>query len=178
MRLKCGRLWTCELSSDIYLNIDTDAIRRLRDSLIGYEANSERPALQSQASRSATRRRLAPFAETMYLVMVSDGRTEPEELEALTGALRVLCDGQLDDIELKEMINGFVDTTDDLEDRISTLGAYLGREREDREMAFTLAATVAMADDNVAQLESTVLELVATYFGISGKRATQLLEGL
>ena len=114
----------------------------------------------------------------MYLVMVSDGRTEPEELEALTGALRVLCDGQLDDIELKEMINGFVDTTDDLEDRISTLGAYLGREREDREMAFTLAATVAMADDNVAQLESTVLELVATYFGISGKRATQLLEGL
>jgi len=159
------------------VNIDTDAIRRLRDNLIGSERADHSPSAASEALKTAVVRRLQPFAETMYLVMVADGRTDPAEITALIAALSILCGGQLEEAELAALLDRFSQTasTTSVEPRIAQLGAVLGGDRDDRETAFMLAAVIALADDRVDSVESSVLETIAEYFGISSRRANDLL---
>jgi hypothetical protein len=164
------------------LDIDTDTIRRLRDSLIDAPASegAESGPRTTDAMKSAIVRRLEPFAETMYLVMVADGETDPVELDALIASLGILCGGRLSEEELRAMVDGFGAGTrpGGPEARIAQLGAMMSRDRDDREMAFTLAAVIALADDAVASGEHSMLELVGEYYGISSKRATEILNGV
>jgi hypothetical protein len=81
------------------MNIDTDAIRRLRDHLLA-RAEMPRPATGRQSTdpalADAIRRRVEPFAESMYLVMMADGDADAAERKTLTGALDVLTDSRID----------------------------------------------------------------------------------
>ena len=122
-------------------------------------------------------RRIEPFAETMYLVMVADEQTDSTELAALTAALHILAGGQLDDSEFSTLLAQFAGTAlrVGVEARIAQLGSLLSADREDRETAFTLAAVIALADGSVEREENNILELVREYFGISTKRANVLL---
>ena len=164
------------------MEIDTETIRRLRETLLATARSSvaATPEVPAGALKEAIVRLLRPFAETMYLVMAADGISEDDEIATLVGALELLCDGRLTRADLHDLVDTFPAYSDlhDQEARIAQLGAVLGAQKADREMAFTLAAVVALADRSVAVEEHSVLQLVGEYLGISPTRADELLTGM
>jgi hypothetical protein len=56
------------------------------------------------------------------------------------------------------------------------IGVRLSADRLDRETAFTLAAAVALADRHLLEQESSLMLSIAEWYGVSGKRAMQLLQ--
>ena len=88
------------------MNIDTNTIRRLRDGLVkrgsissDAELDEDIPVLYQQAVLE----RFAPFAETMYLMMLIDGHAASVELDAIHGAMQILTDGNLDHYVLNDV---------------------------------------------------------------------------
>lgn len=170
------------------MDIDTHAIRRLRDYLLAHpEPVHPEPADPDAADRtkaadpwvgSAIARRVEPFAETMFLVMMADGEPGAAERQALLGALNVLTDGQVSIGMLEEMLDRFGAEAhrDGVEARIARLGARLGADQDERETAFTLAAAIALADERVHAQEHHALSLIREYYGVSDRRMAVLLE--
>jgi Tellurite resistance protein TerB len=162
------------------MNIDTTAIRRLRDQLFSSAGDNPAEAPPSPQIAAAIRRRVEPFAETMFLVMRADGDSARVEEDALAAAIDVLSDGQLSRADIAAMFGHFAATLleQGAEGRIAHLGAHVGGDRDDRETAFMLGAVVALADDRVDVREHRVLEWIRTYFGISDRRTAALLDSL
>ena len=157
------------------MQLDTIEIRRLRDQLLATDSAPRAPVL-SERARAAVLKRIEPFAELMYLVMMADGRSEAEESATATAALRVLSDEQLSDAELAAMLDQFADRAlGGVEARIAQLGAQLSADPDDRETALALAAVVAVADRSVAAEENQVVEWVVEYLGVSRRRLAQVL---
>jgi len=166
------------------MNINTVAVRRLRDRLLA--AGSLDPASGHQVATyepngsvtQAVMRRIEPFAETGYITMVADGESVAAEHRALAAALSILGDGQVSTEDVEVLLSTFASRlqASGAEGRIAQIGAQLGAEREDREIAFTLAAVIALADGSVDIAENGVVEWVREYFGVSNKRVAQLLE--
>lgn len=153
------------------MNIDREAVRRVRDQLLEH-AVAEGPVLAE-----AMLRRLEPFAETMYLVMMADGASAAEERRALMAALSVLSDAAIPEDALNGMIGRFAARVDEhgMEACLARIGGGLGSDREDRDTAFTLAAVAALADDRVDVSENRVLRQVQEHLGLSDRRVAELL---
>ena len=156
------------------MEIDTVSIRRLRDELFRREdarasAIEEKTSNAHSAEVRAVMRRVEPFAETMYVMMLADGEPGAIERKALAGALHVLSDGCLGDFDIELLLNRFADNAarEGGEGCLSRIGARLGANREDRETAFTLAAVIALADARVDVSENQMLALVQEYFGLT-----------
>ena len=165
------------------MNIDTAVIQRVRDALLSEERLNNGPAGTAQDGnelgfQQETLQRFSPFAETMFLVAIADGHEDPKELDALSGAMRLLTDNGLADSVLQDIYQRCKHDASELGvDRyLERIGARLGSDRMDRETAFTLAAAVALADGRVEIAESDLLRTVAEYFGISNKAMRRLLE--
>ena len=173
------------------MEINTDAIRRLRDYLLSHgklrlDDDAATPDGGDGASSagtdpwtgSAIARRVEPFAETMFLVMMADGEPDASERSALLGALNVLADGQVSPALFEAMFDRFtaLATTEGVESRIAHLGARLSADQDERETAFTLAAAIALADDHVHAHENHTLSLIREYYGVSARRMAVLLE--
>jgi uncharacterized tellurite resistance protein B-like protein len=157
--------------------IDTDTIRRLRNALAergqrGLNGDSDR----ADAQRAATAARIAPFLETMYLVMMADGRKNPEEQDVIRGAIAILAQDYLGAQDLEQLLAHCEQRAlaCGVEASLQALGAGLCRNRSDRETAFALAAAVAMADDEVADSERQLVAAVAEWYGISPRRAGEI----
>jgi tellurite resistance protein len=163
------------------MNVDTAAIRRLRDHLLSTVAGND-PSLDGEApetaSRDAIRHRVEPFAETMYLMMVADGDPASVEHRTLVAAIQVLTDGQLTATDVDVMVTQFERNMrrDGSEARLAEIGERVGGDRTDRETAFMLGAVVALADDRVDAGENRALEWIKDYFGISKGRMDALLQ--
>ena len=162
------------------MDIDTETIRRLRDQLLAADTPPDTRVVHGDANaavKAAVARRIEPFAETMYLVMMADGQSAVVERDALVAALKVLSDDQLGDADILPMLERFAQLTDGVgtEGRLAQLGAHLSADRDDRETAFALAAVIALADESVAVQENRVLEWVSEYYGISQKRMASIL---
>lgn len=166
------------------MNIDTATLRRLRDVLVGkgQKALSPLAALFSAQAGEvrASVRRVSPFVETMYLMMVVDGVPDSNEQEVIRDALEVLTRGVLQETELKQILRRceVLVREQGVEARLQAVGSRLSVDRLDREMAFSLAATVALADRRLAGEESTLLASVGEWYGISALRRAQLLQQL
>jgi len=166
------------------MDIDTAAIRRLRDELLrhasapGTAPSRERAPGASEAA--AMLRRIEPFAETMYVMMIADGERAVVERAALAGALRVLTEDRIDDPGIEELLDRFEANVarGGAAASLARIGARLGGDREDRETAFTLAAVIALADARIEVSENAMLALVQENFGVSDRRAAALLEAL
>jgi uncharacterized tellurite resistance protein B-like protein len=164
------------------VNIDTGRIRRLRDALV--ESGRLQAPVDLQGDRPATRGRLAaldrvaPFVETMHLMMMVDGKGDKAEQEAIRGAMRVLTHGLLDDAELGELTQHIEQQVRDqgIEARLQAIGSRLCADRLDRETAFSLAAAMALADGRVVTEESLLVASIAEWFGVSGKRCREILQ--
>lgn len=165
------------------LNIDTQTVRRLRDALIESGRLEERSPVTNSGSKIDDRSqalidRVSPFAETMYLTMMVDGEAAESEKEAIRGALQMLTQGFLDESMLEKILDRCQTVAQEqgVEFRLQTLGAQLCADRQDRETAFTLAAAVAMADNQVADEESLLVGSIAEWYGVSGKRCSEILQ--
>ena len=162
------------------MEIDTEAIRRLRDGLL----LSESPRAEARKGDDTERElamltRIKPFAETMYLVMMADGQSDSGERKAVIGALQLLTDGHVSTPELEKLLDLFDRDASEqgAEARLMKLGAVLGGDREGRETAFALAAAVALADSRVDVGENRVMGWAQEYFGISARRSDEILSG-
>ena len=166
------------------MNIDTARIRRLRDALLqgGRLERVTDPTADRPASRGAVAslERVAPFVETMYLMMMIDGEGEKPELDAMRGAMRLLTHGLLDDTGLEQLTRRFEEqvSAQGVEARLQAIGSRICADRLDRETAFSLAAAMALADDRVVKEESSLIASIGEWFGVSDKRRRALLQEL
>ncbi len=166
------------------MNIDTETIRRLRDALI---ANGRLEAVRAESDADgmmdrmqASINRVAPFVETLYLVMIADGHIESREKEAITGAISMLTHGFLAENALVGILQASEAEVSrcGVEGRLQMLGAILSADRQDREIAYTLAAAVALADNTLAQQEGSILDSIAEWYGVSQRRREEILRQL
>jgi tellurite resistance protein len=165
------------------MNINTHAIRRLRDYLLSRiettpQDNQIDATTEADTGQNAIAARVEPFAETMYLVMIADGEPSSEEQDALIAAIDVLTDGRLTRQNIDGMLARFdVNVArDGVEARIARIGARLSADQEDRETAFTLAAAIALADDRIHLEENQAIAWIGEYYGLSNRRIATLLE--
>jgi uncharacterized tellurite resistance protein B-like protein len=162
------------------MDVDTPMIRRLRDALLD-QAAAEVPAGQvTDAAADAVLNRIAPFLETMYLMMLVDGETDLQEQSAIRGALGFLGQGLVSEGQLDALLEQFGQrlSQSSIEGRLQSIGGYISADRDDREMAFSLAAATAIADGHVDLHESGLLETIAEWFGISSRRRRELLDAV
>gem|GEM_PF-3001634 len=123
--------------------------------------------------------RIAPLCEVLYLVMVADEGGADEEL-ALRGVVRALSADALDEREILELLGRFKDNLErwGRQARLEVLSSRFGLDRVAAESAFTLSATLLVADHLVSEREKKTLVELAEALGISKSRAIQLSEGL
>ena len=165
------------------MNIDTNIIRRLRDGLVQRGSMSNDADLDTDIPaqyQQAVLERFAPFAETMYLMMLIDGHAANAELDAIHGAMQIMTDNTLDHETLSEIFKRCAKEVDEygVEGRLQFVGARLSADRVDRETAFSLAAAVAIADNELEEVEVTLMDSIAEWYGISSKRCKEILQEL
>jgi uncharacterized tellurite resistance protein B-like protein len=116
----------------------------------------------------------------MYLTMMADGEAADTEKEAIRGALQVLTQGFLDESMLVKIMQRCEAAAQEqgVELRLQSLGAQLCADQQDRETAFTLAAAVAVADNQLVEEESSLVGLIAEWYGVSDKRCGEILQQL
>lgn len=138
-----------------------------------WSKESERPEAE------AAYQRIRPFAEAMYLVMSADGALDDRERNSLRGALRSLTNGALGTGAMQAMLDEFENLLrrDGLELRLDDVAARLYPEREDRELALALAATVAISDDHFVEVERQAITSLAERLGVGKRRLDALLSG-
>lgn len=166
------------------LELDTATMRRLRDALIAggkLQATADvtdTPALDERALASI--RRVEPFAETMFLMMMADGEAAETEKDAIRGALLLLTHGYIQPAVLDDILHNCeaIVASQGVERRLQMIGARLSADKQDRETAFTLAAAVAVADATVASTESNLIDSIAEWYGICNRRRAEILQQL
>ncbi|MCB1672152.1 MAG: TerB family tellurite resistance protein [Gammaproteobacteria bacterium] len=164
------------------LKIDTETIRRLRDALIAkgqLEADQDGDSNVNVANQvEASMKRVSPFVETLYLVMIADGLIENSEKEAIRGAISLLTHGFLNQQALDTIMESCESEVSQhgVEARLQKIGTIVSADRQDREIAFTLAAAVALADHDLASQEGSLLESIAEWYGVSERRREEILQ--
>src|SRR5690606_25226420 len=157
------------------MNIDTPLIQNLRAHLLSLSRQSMAPrhgamaASLSSPEEAAVMERFRPFAELFYLVASADGEVDAEERAIMMGAFRALTGGRVRgstlealEAQLKELVEGQGSLN-----RLEEVCAYLGSDREDAELAFTLASAVALANEDFDPREQSLLSHLASWLGIS-----------
>jgi uncharacterized tellurite resistance protein B-like protein len=160
------------------MEINTQTIRRLRDALIeGGAQSAVGSATVTTPGSQASLERVAPFVETMFLMMQADGHQDASEEAAILGAMRTLTHGLLDDAELDSLLETCAErlAQQGVEARRQAVGNRICADRVDRETGFTLAAAIALADSEVAIEESALLVSIAEWYGISSRRRLEIL---
>jgi len=163
--------------------LDPHALEALRDRLLerGQTTHREAPADAVPGSgalqTSALLRRLSPFLELLHLMMLTDGTCDTNERQLLQGAARTLGGEDLSYATIETLLTTFDANleTEGLESRLEAVASLLCADRLDAEAAFTLTATMAMADGTVDVQEHAVLRELAQVLGISNRRARDLV---
>jgi tellurite resistance protein len=172
------------------MKIETSTIRRLRDALLksgrrpstvmspAFETLARAGILSDEERVAVTR--VDPVAETLVLMIAADGKITQSEREAVRGALRGLTDNVLHDGTIDAMIASYQGALakEGREARLRHVADHLAEHPSDAESAFTLAAAVALADDDVDAEERQLVTQLASWFGIAPERAAVILDQL
>ena len=172
------------------MKIRTTTILRLRDSMLesgrrpsvvvspAYETLARAGFLSMEETTALTR--IEPFAETMFLMVAADGKIAAEERDALRGAVRGLCNDLLRSGTINVMLENFEQRLQEhgRDERLREIAEELSEHPSDAESAFTLAAAVALADDDVADEEQDFINQLADWLGITSERASEILDQL
>jgi hypothetical protein len=172
------------------MKIETSTMRRLRDALLqsgrrpssistsAYETLTREGLLSTQEAVAVAR--VEPLAETMFLMMAADGRVNEAERDAVRGAIRGLTDNILRTGTIKVMLETYDERLREhgREARLHEIAEELVDDVQEAEGAFTLAAAVALADDEVADEENTFINQLAEWFHIPSERAAEILDQL
>jgi tellurite resistance protein len=172
------------------MKIRTTTILRLRDAMLesgrrpsvvvspAYETLARAGLLSMEESAALSR--VEPLAETMFLMVAADGSIANQERDALRGAVRGLSDNLLRTGTINVMLENFEKRLQDhgRDERLREIAEELAELPSDAESAFTLAAAVALADDEVHDEEQAFINQLAEWLGISAERAGELLDQL
>lgn len=172
------------------MNVQTSTIRRLRDALLqsgrrpsvvlssAYETLTRQGLLTPE--ESLTLQRVDPLAETMFLMMSADGKVEEAERDAVRGAIRGLTDDLLRSGTIRVMLENYAQRLHEegRDARLVEIAESLAEDPAEAEAAFALAAAVALADDDVADEENTLINQLAEWFGIAPERCDAILDQL
>ncbi|MEM1111682.1 MAG: TerB family tellurite resistance protein [Pseudomonadota bacterium] len=166
------------------MDIDTETIHRVRDALL-FKGREKAEGMAGQADKHFAHEqdlleRFSPFAETMFIMALADGREAPEELDALRGAMHMLTANELHDGALTDIYQRCKHNLAEwgLRAYLERIGSEIGADRMDRETAFTLAAAVALADNDVDGAELEHMQEIAECFGISNSASRRLLSAM
>jgi len=155
-------------------------IERLRERLLRRGARATIPAPWSLTAAppnaQAAYERILPYAEVIYLVIAADGVNSPAEQDALVGAIRYLSEGELGAQAAELMIAGFRSDLqrEGIEQRLDDVASRVYGEREDRELALSLAAGVAAADGELDAREEQTIVGLAERLGFSPRQLQAL----
>jgi uncharacterized tellurite resistance protein B-like protein len=135
-------------------------------------------SLRPQQPDVAVVERVAPMCELLYLMMQHDGVCGIRERQVLRGVARTLSDGALTNTQIDELIAKFDELLLEYgpEERIFDVTEALSVDRVVAESAYTLAATMTLADDQLVITEAALLDSIAQLLGISKRRAAELSE--
>jgi tellurite resistance protein len=172
------------------VKLQTKTIERLRDALL---QSGRRPSLViSSAYETLTREgmlsneevlalnRVDPLAETMFLMMAADGKLASGEYDAVRGGIRGLTDNALRTGTINVMLENYQRRLeqDGREERLRQIAESIAEEPSEAEGAFALAAAVALADDDVADEENSLINQLALWFGLTPERSSEILDQL
>ena len=172
------------------MKLKTKTILRLRDALL---QSGRRPSfVASSAYETLTREgllspdelgalsRVDPLAETMFLMMAADNKVTDSERDAVRGAIRGLTDSGLRTGTINVMLENYQRRLekDGREERLREIAETIAEEPTEAESAFALAAAVALADDEVADEENSLINQLAEWFGITPERTAEILDQL
>jgi tellurite resistance protein len=172
------------------MKIETATIVRLRDALLQSGRRPSiilSPAYQTLARQGmlnneekATLERIDPIAETMFLMMAADGQVTASERDAVRGAIRGLTNNQLRSGIIDAMMQQYTERlgAEGRDARLRSIAEELCELPVEAETAFSLAAAIALADDEVAQEENAFINELADWFGLEPSRAELILDEL
>lgn len=152
--------------------------RRGQPSLVPALATVPPDALPSD-DHLALVERVSPMCEVLYLMMSADGRCDESERELLRGAVRVLTAGSLRSAQIDLMLEGFERqrVACGADARLQKVAGHLQVDRVEAEAAYSLAAAMALVDEDVDGLERHLLDELGDLLGLSAKRRTELTKG-
>ncbi len=168
------------------MELRTRTIERLRDALLssgeraGNVVSSAFATLARQGLLSETEKaallRVDAVAEILFLVIAADEQIMDTEVAALRGAIRGLTGDALGDGIIDVMLEAYALRLHD-EGRDQRLRAVAKSIHDpvEAESALSLAAAVALADNDVAESESAVVTLLAEAFGFDEARRRSIL---
>lgn len=168
--------------------LEPDALAALRDQLLergqALEKRGAVEPLEFDSHDGNTRqaevllRRVAPFLELLHLMMIADGECGSDERQLLCGVARTLIGAPLPAACLESLLTAFDAHVADegVEGRVESVAVTLTADRLDAEAAFTLTATMALADGQVGSHEFAVLRHLSEVLGIPAARAGELVE--
>lgn len=168
------------------MELRTRTIERLRDALLKSGGRAEtvvspafatlaRQGLLSEAEEAALLR-VDAVAEILFLVIAADEQIMDTEVAALRGAIRGLTGDSLNDGIIDVMLEAYALRLHD-EGRDQRLRAVAKSITDpvEAESALSLAAAVALADDDVADSEGDVVRVLAEVFGFDEARRKTVL---
>lgn len=168
--------------------LEPDALAALRTQLLergqalerrgGGEPREDESHSDDPRQAEVLLRRVAPFLELLHLMMVADGERGTEERQLLSGVARTLIGTPLQAACLDDLLTAFDERVEDegVEGRVESVAVTLTADRLDAEAAFTLTATMALADGHVGSREFAVLRHLSEVLGIPTARAGELVE--
>ncbi len=160
--------------------LDPNALDALRDQLLERGIASSRlaePPVDGSPEAETLLQRVSPFLELLFLMMSADGECHERERQLLRGVTRTLGGSDLPRATVEHLLTVFDAHVEQegVESRLETVASGLSADRLDAETAFTLTATMALADDDVGAPEHAVLDHLAEMLGISANRAHELV---
>lgn len=125
------------------------------------------------------RRRFEALFEAMYLMIEVDGEVADSEREVLRGAVRGLTDNAVRTAHIETLIEGCRERAKaGTKARLEAIAPTLKEDPALVEAAFSLAAAIAFADQEIKDAENELINDLADALGLDGDRAEELLNQL
>ncbi len=125
------------------------------------------------------RARFEALFEAMYLMVVADGTVADVEREVLRGAVRGLTDNAVRTKHIEKLM-GECDARvkEGVKARLAAIAPVLKEDEALIDAAFSLAAAIAFADDEIQDQENDLINDLADVLGLGAERAEDLLMAL
>jgi tellurite resistance protein len=124
-------------------------------------------------------RRFDALFEVMFLMIAADGHVADEEFEVLRGAVRGLSDNAIRTAHIDKMLAECkVRYEQGKEARLLVIAPVLKEDPALTEAAFSLAAAIAFADNEIQDEENDLINELAEVLDIDSDRAEELLAQL
>lgn len=126
------------------------------------------------------KRRFEALFESMFLMISADGSVADEEREVLRGAVRGLTDNAVRSAHIEKLFEACQKSleADGRDKRLDAIAPILKEDPALTEAAFSLAAAIAFADDEIQDEENELINQLAEILGLEGERADELLNQL